>query len=270
MSRYKIALLWGSRAIATVVTILFISILIYLAVEAIAYFDTSLITEELLSAIEGTILIVLLSVLIAAPIAIATAIYIECYGTGWYRDVLDVSFELLATVPSIIIGLFGFSLLLGLHELFPQMRSSLLLASSSIAILILPYMIKSTQIGLAQTPKAEISTIYTLGATKWQSIRYVMLPFARGYMLKGLFLSISRAAEDTAVIMLTGVVASFGSVDSILSPFEALPFYIYYTTANYESTEALHSIYIAIALLMSISWVSMALSEWIFTEKKGR
>jgi len=265
----KVFFLWSSRLLFILVLLLFLGIIGYLLLEGIQYFDTRLITRELLAALEGTFLLVLLSVGIATPIGIATGIYMESYAKGKFGRFLDWSFELLASIPSIIIGLFGFSLLLGLHQIFPTFRSSLLLASASLSILILPYIVKATQLGLSETPQNMLSLGYALGASREQVILRIKLPFAKGHILKGVFLSIARAAEDTAVIMLTGVVASYGSVEGLFSPFEALPFYIYYTTANYESEVALHSIYVAILLLMSLSTLLMAVVQMGVIYRKG-
>jgi len=252
--------LWSTSLIFVLVLALFMGVVFYLLWQGIAYFELTLLTQTLFASIWGTIMLILFSVGIALPIGVATGIYMESYAKGAFGRFLDWSFELLASIPSIIVGLFGFSLLLGLHQIFPQMRSSLLLASFSLSLLILPYIVKATQLGLSQTPSELLSLGYALGASREQVILRIKLPFARGQILKGIFLSIARAAEDTAVIMLTGVVASYGVADSLTSPFEALPFYIYTTTANYESDMALHSIYVAIIVLMMISSALMYLS----------
>jgi phosphate transport system permease protein len=261
--------LWGSRVLFVGVLSLFVGILGYLLVQGFGYFDLSLIEETLFASVQGTILLVLLSVVIATPLGMATGIYMESYAKGRFGQFLDWSFEVLASIPSIIVGLFGFSLLLGLHQIFPAFRSSLLLASASLAILILPYIVKATQLGLSETPRELLSLGYALGASTEQVILRIKLPFARGHILKGIFLSIARAAEDTAVIMLTGVVASYGWNESLFAPFEALPFYIYHTTANYESEAALHSIYVAIILLMCISSILMVLVRGGAVRMKG-
>jgi phosphate transport system permease protein len=245
----------STRAIFISVVSVFIAILFYLFYKGIQYFEIHLLFSdfELLASLQGTILLVILSVIFATPIGVATAVFIHSYSSKKIKYILDFSFELLASIPSIIIGLFGFSILLILHDFFPDFRASLLLASASLAILILPYSIKTTIIGLQEVPKDFINLTYSLGATKEQVIIYTMFPFAKIHILKGIFLSIARACEDTAVIMLTGVVASYGMADSLFSPFEALPFYIFYTTANYTSENEQNTIFVAIILLVIIS-----------------
>jgi len=249
--------------------LLFVWMVGFLLTKGVVLFDMELINTSLWASIQGTLWVVVLSVGIATPLGIATGIYLESYAKGFIRWWLDISFELLASVPSIVMGLFGFSVLLLAHRVYPQLKSSLLLASISISLLILPYIVKGTQLGIRETPNIYRSIAYSLGASKESVIIHIELPFAKRHIIKGLFLSIARAAEDTAVIMLTGVVASYGKVESLFSPFEALPFYIYYTSANYENAKELDSIYVAILLLMLISSISMLIVKRASRVTKG-
>ena len=248
-----------SLFISCIVAIIFVCIILYLVYKAIDYFDINLILEELLAPLYGTIILVLLSVIFATILGIPTAIYIEMYATKRIKSILDFSFELLASMPSIIIGLFGFSLLLLLHQIEHNFKSSLLLSSSMVAMLILPYIVKSTQLGIQECQKDFINIGYSLGASKDKIILNILLPFAKRHIVKGIFLAIARSAEDTATIMLTGVVASYGYVDSLFSPFEALPFYIYQTTTNYSNPAQLGGIFVASIALMMISVLFMGL-----------
>ena len=248
-----------TRGVFVFVLLVFLSILAYLFSKGVLYFNIDLISSLLLPSIEGTLSLVFLSVLFATPIGIMAAIYIHSFAKGVVKKLLDFSFELLASIPSIIIGLFGFSLLLVLHRFFEFFRGSLILSSLSLSFLILPYIVKSTQLGFLETPKSYINIAYSLGSSKKDIIFKILLPFAKKHILKGVFLCISRSAEDTAVIMLTGVVASYGNVEGIFSPFEALPFYIYYTTANYTDENQLNTIFVAIVILMMISTTFMFL-----------
>lgn len=243
----------------TLTTATFVAIIFYLIFKGVKSFSFAFLTNELLAPIEGTVVLVVLSTLIATIFGITTAIYIERYAKKRIKKILNLSFEILASMPSIIIGLFGFTILVALHKIFPNIQSSLLLSATTLAILTLPYIIKATQLGLQQVPKEFILVACATGATKEQTILKIELPFAKNHILKGIFLTIARSAEDTAVIMLTGVVASYGTFKSIFEPFEALPFFIYYTTTNYENESALNSIYVAIILLILISTTIMAL-----------
>jgi phosphate transport system permease protein len=108
-----------------------------------------------------------------------------------------------------------------------------------LAFLVLPYIIRTTQVTLESLPSSTRVTALALGATKLQNILYVLIPKSFSGIISGVILAIGRCAEDTAVIMLTGVVAMAGVPKSLLSTYEALPFYIYYISSQYTDTQEL-------------------------------
>ena len=146
----------------------------------------------------------------------------------------------LAGVPSIVMGLFGFSLIILLrHTVAPEANTSLLLSAVCIALLVLPYTINATAQSLDTLPEELRLLGPSLGMTSWQSLRRILLPAAGRGILGGVVLSMGRAAEDTAVILLTGVVAHGGLPHGLFDKFEALPFTIYYLAAQYQSAHDL-------------------------------
>jgi phosphate transport system permease protein len=252
--RHGVAILfWG-------VTGLFAALLLYLMIRGALSWSGDLLSRELAAPIAGTLLLVLLTVAIALPVGVATGIYLQIYAGPRMRAMLGLAFEILASIPSIVVGLFGFSMLLALHRLFPDLRSSLLLAALSLALLVLPYLVQATRLGLEETPREYLSVAAALGASREDLLRRIQLPHAGRHILKGVFLAVARSAEDTAVILLTGVVASYGLPDGLGRPFEALPFHIYYTTANYDGPEELRSVFMAVLVLMAVSAGFMALT----------
>jgi phosphate transport system permease protein len=261
-----------TRSIAWVSVAMFVFFLLYLIYRGVSAFSLEMVSsggEGLVPAIVGTFFLISLSVLMAVPVGIGAGIYLGAYAKGRLRDVLSFLFELLASIPSIIIGLFGFALILALHKILDGALPSLALAAFAISILILPYIIKATQLGIEETPHRRISIAYDMGATHSQVIRYIHLPAATNHILKGIILSLARASEDTAVIMLTGAVASFGIPASVLEPFEALPFYIYTTAASYGSAAELGSIFVAALFLVSLSTFFVLISGWIERRANG-
>ena len=248
-----------SRTLAILILAAFVGIVVYLVYNGLKELNLSLITNELKAPLIGTICLVLLSVAIALPLGVASAIYIEFYAPKRLQKILDFSFEMLASVPSIVMGLFGFSLLLFLHNIFSEIKSSLALASVSVAFLILPYITKATILGFRDILPHFRLIGYALGANKDALIKKIILPLAKEHITKGALLAVARASEDTAVIMLTGVVASYGIPDGLFKPFEALPFFIYYTSANYSSEAEFNAIFVAILMLLAISFSIMAL-----------
>ncbi|MCJ8499254.1 PstA family ABC transporter permease [Desulfatitalea alkaliphila] len=208
--------------------------------------------DGLWSALAGTALLVLLSCLLAVPTGIAGGIYLSEYGSRRFRAVAGFAVDLMAGIPSIVMGLFGFSLIVVLrHTFVPRAKTGLLLAAVCIALLVLPYLVRTTQNALAGLPSHLRLLGPSLGFTPWQNIRHVLLPSAGRGILSGVILAMGRAAEDTAVILLTGAVAQAFLPRSLYDKFEALPFRIYYMAAEHRTAAELDQAFgTALVLLM--------------------
>jgi len=206
----------------------------------------------LFPAMAGTLLLVVISVGLALPVGLAAGIYLAEYSAGRTKSVFSLFCDILAGVPSILVGLFGFSLSIYLHKYVSQnIYPCLLISALSLSFLVLPYLIRTTQIALEQIPVEERLTALALGAGRLQNIFYVLIPRALSGIVGGIILSIGRCAEDTAVIMLTGVVAMAGVPQSLLAKYEALPFFIYYISAQYTDARELQMGYAA-AIILSV------------------
>jgi phosphate transport system permease protein len=222
--------------------------------------------DGLFPAVAGTFLLVLVAVLIAVPVGMAAGIYLAEYAGDTMKSFLGLLFDILAGLPSIVIGLAGFSLTILLHKLFPgKVGPCLLLSSLALSFLILPYLIRTTQTALESVPLSLRQTAPALGATKIQNIYKVLLPNRMTDILGGIILAVGRAAEDTAVIMLTGVVASAGLPRSVFEQFEALPFYIYYISSQYTNAEELQMGFGAAILLLGLCGMLFILA--LFTQQ---
>jgi phosphate transport system permease protein len=209
--------------------------------------------DGLFPAIIGTFALVALSVSFAVPIGLAAGIYMAEYCRGIQKKVFSLFFDVLAGIPSIVVGLFGFSVAIFLHKYFSsRIYPCLFISALSLAFLVLPYLIRTTQISLENLPEGIRRTAPALGATKLQNIFHVMIPRSLSGIASGVILSIGRCAEDTAVIMLTGVVATSGVPKSVFSNYEALPFYIYYISSQYSDKQELLSGYGAAIILLVI------------------
>ncbi len=208
--------------------------------------------EGIFPAMVGTFLVVILSVTWAIPLGILSGIYLAEFSGSHLKKFLDFSFDLLASVPSIVIGLFGLTVAIFLHKyLSRQIYPCLLISSISLAVLIVPYIVRTTQLSLDGVSYSTKLAGYSLGASKIQNLFRVVLPSAIHGILGGVILAVGRAAEDTAVIMLTGVVATAGIPGSVFEKFEALPFYIYYISSQYsDKSELLDGFGAAIILLI--------------------
>jgi phosphate transport system permease protein len=196
--------------------------------------------EGIWPACVGTLTLVFLATGIALPLGLCCGLYLALMATGRTKDICSILINQLASIPSIIMGLFGFALIIFLRRtLFPQANTCLLLAASCMAILILPYIVRSTQNAVEAIPLAHRLIGPSLGLTLGQNIVHIILPQAGKGILGGVVLAVGRAAEDTAVILLTGVVANSGLPQGLFGNFEALPFTIYFLAAEFRSPDDL-------------------------------
>ncbi|MBC7358379.1 MAG: ABC transporter permease subunit [Desulfacinum sp.] len=219
-----------------------------------ALFGGAPVFDGLWPAVVGTFYLVAGAVALAAPLGLATGIYLAEFSRGRLKEVLTVFFDVLAGVPSVVVGLFGFSVSLLLHQMVsPRFGPCLLVAASSLMILVLPYVIRATQSALEGVPQEVRITALSLGADPVQNLAWVLLPQSLRGIASGLLLAVGRCAEDTAVILLTGVVVTAGVPRSLLDPFEALPFYIYYVSTQYASPEELERGFGAALILLGVS-----------------
>lgn len=220
--------------------------------------------EGIWPACVGTVALVLLSSLMAVPVGIASGVYISEYSSGNWRSFFSFSIDLLAGIPSIIMGLFGFAMILLLRKtLLPSANTCLLLSSACIAVLILPYLIRTTQTALEGLPESVRMAGPSLGFRKWQNIVFVLMPAAIRAIMSGIILSVGRAAEDTAVILLTGVVANAGVPRGLTGKFEALPFNIYYIAAEFRNAEELDRGFGAALVLLMLTGVMFLGAYWL-------
>ena len=154
-------------------------------------------------ALLGTIWLVAVALLISVPLGVAAAIYLSEYaGNNWFTRVINLAVINLAGVPSIVHALFG----VGAFVLFFKFGTSILAASLTLAIMTLPVVIVATRESLQSVPLAFREACWNMGATRWQTIRRVVLPNAVSGILTGIILEVSRTAGETAPIMFTGAV----------------------------------------------------------------
>lgn len=218
----------------------------------------------LFPAMAGTVSLVVLSMGFALPLGLASGIFLAEYAPSRVKWFFSLLFDILAGIPSIVVGLFGFSITIFLHHFFnDQIFPCLLISSLSLSFLVLPYIIRTTQISLESLPLQVRLTAPCLGATKLENIFLVLLPSSMSGIISGIVLAIGRCAEDTAVIMLTGAVATAGIPKSVFSSFEALPFYIYYMASEYADHSELMKGYGAALILLIISAGLFVVSYWI-------
>ncbi len=154
-------------------------------------------------ALLGTILLVLVALLASVPLGVAAAIYLSEYAPdNWFTRTINLAIINLAGVPSIVHALFG----LGAFVLFFRFGTSILAASLTLAVMTLPVVIVATRESLQAVPMAFREACWNMGATRWQTIRRIVLPNAITGILTGVILEVSRTSGETAPIMFTGAV----------------------------------------------------------------
>ena len=152
-------------------------------------------------ALFGTVWLVTVALLVSVPIGVAAAIYLSEYAPdNWMTRIINLAIINLAGVPSIVHALFG----VGAFVIFFKFGTSILAASLTLAIMTLPVVIVASRESLQAVPKAFREACWNMGATRWQTIRRVVLPNAVSGILTGVILEVSRTTGETAPVMFTG------------------------------------------------------------------
>ena len=179
----------------------------------------------ILAALAGSLFVISLTALMAVPVGISAAVYLEEYGgRGPLARLIEVNISNLAGVPSIIYGLLG----LGLFVRIMGMERSVLAGASTLALLALPVIILATREALRAVPKSLREASYALGATKWQTTWHQVLPAALPGVLTGVILALSRSIGETAPLITIGALTYVPFMpNDIWSPFTVLPIQIF-------------------------------------------
>jgi phosphate transport system permease protein len=149
----------------------------------------------------GTFYLVFISLLAAAPVGILAGVYLNEYAAdNWFTRIVNMAVVNLAGVPSIVHALFG----VGAFVVFAGLGESVLAASFTLAIMTLPVIISSTKEALSSVPMTFREACWNMGASRWQTIRTIVLPNSISGILTGVILQVSRASGETAPILFTG------------------------------------------------------------------
>ncbi|GAB4048872.1 phosphate ABC transporter permease PstA [Spirosoma litoris] len=201
-------------------------------------------------AIVGTVWVTLVATLFALPLGVACAIYLNEYATDTlFTQLIRAAFRNLASVPSIIYGLFGLALFV---ESF-RLGASVLSAGLTLGLLTLPYISTISEEAFKTVPPAYREGALALGATQWETIRTVVLPVARPGIITGAILAISRAAGETAPLLFTGVTFYQRYLPvSVFDSFMALPYHIYILSTQHYAIEQVRPLAYGTSLVLLI------------------
>lgn len=225
----------------------------------------------ILSSWVGSLLVMLVTGLVAIPIGIASAIYLEEYAPkNWFTDVIEINITNLAGVPSIVYGL----LALGLFVYTFGFGQSILSAGLTLALLILPIIVVSTREALRSIPQEVREGAYACGATKWQVCSDHLVPYSMPGILTGVIIGLSRAIGETAPIITIGALTFIaflppvpfaggaGPFDWLFSPFTVMPIQIFNWTSRPDP--AFHANAAAASLVLVVLTLSMnGLAIWL-------
>ncbi|MFW5966937.1 MAG: phosphate ABC transporter permease PstA [Persicimonas sp.] len=220
---------------AVVIPLIFLVILVAdTAIDGVGRLDWDFMTSfasrnpkeaGIYAAVVGSVLLVSITALVAVPVGVGAAIYLEEYaGKGKVASLIEINIANLAGVPSVIYGLLGLEIFVRVVDL----GQSLLAGALTLALLVLPIVIMSAREALRTVPHDLREACYGLGSTRWQAIRQVVLPMALPGILTGTILSISRAIGETAPLLVVGALAYMTFLpDGLDSEFTVLPIQIF-------------------------------------------
>lgn len=214
----------------------------------------------ILTAWTGTAWILGLTAIIAIPLGVAAGIYLQEYGKkNRIASFIELNITNLAGVPSIIYGLLGL-------EIFVRILNfggSLLAGSFTLALLILPVIIVATREALKAVPNSLREASYGMGATKWQTIWYQILPAAGGGILTGIILALSRAVGETAPLIVIGALAYVPFVaSSPLDQFTVLPMQIFNWVSRPQHAFLVNGA-AAIIILLAITFIMNGIAIYL-------
>ena len=208
-------------------------------------------------AIVGTLYLVTGAILIALPLGVGAAVYlVEYTREGRITRLIRTGVDLLNGTPSIVFGLFGFAFMV----LFLNFGVSMIAGQITLALMVLPTVIRTTEESLKSIPQSLREGSLALGATRWQTISKVVLPPAVPGIVTGAILSIGRAAGETAPIMFTAVVFSSRFLpDSIFEPVMALPYHLFILATNIPGASTNKYGTALVLLIMVVGFYSVAI-----------
>ena len=237
VSRVKdVAFRWLTLAAALVGIVALAALLANVVVDAVGWLTWDFLTgmpsfsnpyeAGFFPAIVGSIALMLVIALITFPLGVGAAIYLEEYASdGYLTRFIQLNIANLAGVPSVVYGLLGLGLFVSLLNLG---FGTLLVAGFTVSLLILPIVIISAQEAIRSVPDSQRQASYGMGATKWQTIRNVVLPRALPGILTGTILALGRAIGETAPLIMIGApTAVFGVPNSLFSKISAMPMQIF-------------------------------------------
>lgn len=266
---------WGTLLLSTCLVCFFLLVVLWeivskgvgtLSWEFVFSVPTDGMTKGgILTPVIGTVLLTMITALFSIPFGVSCAIYLNEYAEdNWLTRTIRASIRNLSGVPSIIYGLFG----LALFVQALQFGTSMLAAGLTLGLLSLPYIITTTEEALVRIPNSTREAALAIGATKFETIKDVVVPSAMPGILTGVVLTLSRAAGETAPILFTGAAFYINRSTGYLNEeFMALPYHLYMLSTQHQSIEEVRPIAYGTALVLVIVVFLMNLTAFYFRYK---
>jgi phosphate transport system permease protein len=256
-SRKRYELLFAALGVLAlaIAVLTFLTLFVDMAVRGLPRLDWEFFTSfpsrrassaGILSAWVGSTLVMVVTAFFAVPLGVASGVYLEEYARkNWVTDLIEINITNLAGVPSIVYGL----LALGLFVYQFGLGQSILTAGLTLALLILPVVIVATREAIRSIPQSIREGSYAVGATRWQTVRYHILPYSSPGILTGVIIGMARAIGETAPIITIGALTfiaflppapiqaepPFLSFEWLTSPFTVMPIQMFNWTSRPEA-----------------------------------
>ena len=258
-------MLWASAIVTVMILLSIIGTIVY---RGIGVIDLSFLLDSprmsgaeggIFPAIVGTFCLVAVAILTAVPIGVGAAVYLTEYAQdNAVTHIITFGVECLAGIPSIVIGLFGYAFLV----VYLGFGFSILSGGLALMFMILPWTVRASEEAIKTVPGGLKDGSLALGATKWQTIRQVVLPGALPGITTGVILGTGKAIGETAVIMYTAG-SSLLLPESILDPVRALPYHLYILASEGISDDmAYGSAAVLLGMVLLINFVAVAIQRY--------
>ena len=263
------ALIWAA---ALSVLVVLVAILLYILFRGLPHISWQFLTDiprnmgrsgGISSTIVGTLLVSLVAIVIAVPFGIGTAFYLAEYTSGnIVTRIIRFSAESLAAIPSIVYGLFGFLFFV----IYVDLGWSILSGGLTLAVMILPTIIRTSEEAILTVPQTYREVSFSLGGTKWQTIRKAVFPSAIQGIANGVILSLGRCVAETAAVILTAG-SALRMATSLLSPTRTMAVHFYYLALegismdNAYATAALLILLIFLINVVANTFVNRAMAK---------
>lgn len=218
------------------------------------------------AALVGSLYLMVITIIIALPLGLGAAIYLEEYARpGRLTRLIEININSLAGVPSIIYGILGLQLFVRLFRL----ERSLLAGGLTLALLVLPIVIISSREAIRRVPASLRQAAFALGASRWEVVRDHVIPSAFPGVLTGCILAFSRAIGEAAPLITMGALTYVAFLpDGLLSPFTALPIQAFNWVSRPQA--AFHSNAAAAILVLLVILVSLNLTAILLRDRLER